>query len=64
MDNNSDQKKKENTGLKTEPETLNTPDPQDEMKGPVSSLVKGAKENIEENNESKAAADKKKDENM
>lgn len=52
-------------GLKPDPETLNTTDPQDNMEGPVSSIVKNIKENAEENNEeSKEEADRKKDKNM
>lgn len=51
--------------LKPDPETLNTTDPQDKMKGPVSSIVKNIKENAEENDEeSKEEADRKKDKNM
>jgi hypothetical protein len=33
------------------------------MKGPLSSLVNSAKENIEEGNDDKAEADRKKEEN-
>ncbi|HEX6193379.1 MAG TPA: hypothetical protein VFZ42_13485 [Chitinophagaceae bacterium] len=55
-----DQKEKE--GLKPDPKTLNTTDPQEEMEGPVSSLMQNIKENAEENDEeSKDEADKKKD---
>jgi len=50
--------------VKNDPKTLDTPDPQEEMQGPISSLVQGTKENLEENNESKAEADRKKEENM
>ncbi len=49
--------------IQPDPETLHTTDPQDQMKGPLSSLVNSAKENIEEGNDDKEAADKKKDEN-
>lgn len=39
-------------------------DPQEEMKGPVSSLVQGVKKEVEKNNkETKEEADKIKDEN-
>lgn len=49
--------------VKPEPETLHTTDPQDHMEGPVSSLVQGVKEKVEENDEkSKEDADAEKDE--
>lgn len=35
--------------VKPEPETLHTTDPQDNMKGPVSSLVQEGKEVVEDN---------------
>jgi hypothetical protein len=41
---------------------LDTTDPKDQMKGPLSSLVNSAKENMEEGNDDKEAADKKKGE--
>ena len=34
---------------KPDPETLHKTDPQDNMKGPISSLVQGVKEEVEEN---------------
>ncbi len=37
--------------VQPDPETLNTTDPQDEMKGPVSSLMQGIKENFEKDND-------------
>jgi len=46
--------------IQPDPETLHTTDPQDQMKGPLSSLVNSAKENMEESNDDKEAADKKK----
>jgi hypothetical protein len=39
---------KEDSPLKPDPETLHTTDPQEEMKGPVSSLMQGIKEKAEE----------------
>lgn len=55
-DNNKD------AAIKPEPETLHTTDPQDNMKGPVSSLVQGVKETVEENDStSKEEADIKRD---
>jgi hypothetical protein len=62
-----DQKKPDNqkeAPLKPDKGTQNTTDPQDHMKGPVSSFVQNIKETAEENDEeSKEEADKKKDEN-
>jgi hypothetical protein len=59
MEKNSkinDQKKKgkddnENAVSQPDPETLGKTDPQENMKGPVSSLVHKAGENMEENDE-------------
>ena len=48
--------------IQPDPETLHTTDTQDQMKGPLSSLVNSAKENMEESNDDKEAADKKKGE--
>ena len=46
--------------IKPDPETLHKTDPQDNMKGPISSLVQGVKEVVEENDkESKEEATKK-----
>ena len=61
-----DQKKekdKEKSPLAPDPETLHKTDPQENMEGPISSLVQGVKEGVEANDkESKEEADKKKDE--
>lgn len=60
--NKADEKK---PAIKPDPETLHKTDPQDNMKGPVSSLVNGVKEAVEENDkESKEEATKKRDEHM
>mgnify|MGYP006199211955 CR=1 FL=1 len=66
-----EQEKKKNTAeeespaVQPDPETLHTTDPQDEMKGPISSLVQGVKEKVEENDEeSQEEATKKRDEKM
>jgi len=49
--------------VKPDPETLGTTDPQEEMKGPVSSLMqKGSK--VMESSESKEDATKRHDEKM
>lgn len=51
--------------IKPDPETLHKTDPQDNMKGPISSLVNGVKEVVEENDkESKEEATRKRDEHM
>lgn len=57
--NDKDNIKKENKGnedaqVKPDPETLNTTDPQEEMEGPVSSLVQASKEVIEGNTKDEA----------
>ena len=67
MSNQQEDKKKENdkekSPLAPDPETLHKTDPQDNMKGPISSLVQGVKEGVEDNDaESKEEADKKKEE--
>lgn len=64
MEKNETPGEKKDAIVKNDPNTLHTPDPQEEMEGPISSLLQGAKDNIEENTESKAAADQKKEENM
>jgi hypothetical protein len=61
-DEQADEKK---PAIKPDPETLHTADPQEKMKGPISSLVQGVKEEVEENDkESKEEATKKRDEHM
>ena len=58
-------KEKKDAPLKPDPETLHTTDPQEKMKGPISSLVQNVKEGVEEDdNESKEEADKRKEKNM
>jgi hypothetical protein len=52
-------------GLQPDPETLHTTDPQEKMKGPISSFMQGIKEEVEENDkETKEEADKKKKEGL
>ena len=63
-----DQKKKDKDNkdapLKPDPETLHKTDPQENMEGPISSIMQNIKEEGEENDtETKEEADKKKDEN-
>ena len=53
----------ENTSPKPDPETLHTTDPQEHMKGPVSSLMQNTGEAFD-NDESKEEADREKDKNM
>jgi len=64
MDKNKTNDPDKDETLKPEPETLHTTDPQEEMEGPLSSLVQGVKENVDDKSESKEEADTKKDENM
>jgi len=64
MDKNKPDAENKDAAIQPDPKTLNTPDPQDEMEGPISSLVQGAKHNAEDQSESKEEADKTKEENM
>jgi hypothetical protein len=59
-------KDEENTDiLQPDPETLNTSDPQDHMKGPVSSTMNKIKEEAEKNDKvSKEEADEEREKNM
>lgn len=56
-------KTNEDALVKPEPETLHTPDPQDNMKGPISSLIHGAGETFD-TDKSKEEADEEKEKNM
>ena len=65
---NPEEKKEQNepkkSGLKPDPETLHTTDPQEHMKGPFSSTMKGIEKEAEKGDTtSKEEADRKKDEN-
>ena len=63
--NKKEEKDKKHQGLEPDPETLHTTDPQEHMKGPVSSFMKKIEKKAEEDNkETKEEADKKKEENM
>ena len=54
----------EKKSLEPDPETLHTTDPQEEMKGPISSIMQTIKEEGEVSDVvTKKEADKKKDEN-
>lgn len=69
MENESKEKKenkdKKNKGLAPDPETLHTTDPQEEMKGPVSSTMQNIKKEANKNDEvSKEEAERKRMENM
>ena len=58
-------KDKKNTGLAPDPETLHTTDPQEHMKGPVSSTMQNLKDEANKNDKvSKEEAEKKRMENM
>lgn len=67
MVNQNDEKKKNETevsdALKPDSKTLHKTDPQDNMEGPISSLVQSVKDNVEDE-VTKEVADKKKEENM
>jgi len=67
MDKQTDEKKgkhKTKPALKPDDKTLHTTDPQENMEGPVSSVMQNIKDKTEENDESKEEADRKKDKNM
>jgi hypothetical protein len=49
--------------IKPDPETLHTPDPQEQMEGPVSSLMHKTGEQFDAK-ESKKHADQRKDQNL
>ena len=60
-----EKKDKSQPGSKPDPETLHTTDPQEHMKGPVSSVMQNIKEEANKNDKvSKEEADKKREENM
>lgn len=61
--NKTKNKGKKEAPLKPDAETLHTTDPQENMEGPVSSVMQNIKEGAEDS-ESKESADKKKDRNM
>lgn len=49
--NTPNEKDKKNPLSKPDPETLHTTDPQEEMEGPVSSVMQNIKEEAEDNEE-------------
>ena len=49
--------KKDESATKPDPETLNTTDPQEHMKGPVSSVVQKGKEKAEKNDDNAPKGD-------
>ena len=60
-----DEKDKSQPVSKPDPETLNTTDPQENMKWPVSSFMQNIKEEANKNDKvSKEEADKKRDEHL
>ncbi len=62
--NKKTEAEKKNNSLEPNPETLHKTDPQENMKGPISSIVQNIKEAGEENDkETKEEADKKKEKN-
>jgi hypothetical protein len=63
--NKKEEKDKTQTVSKPDPETLNTSDPQEHMKGPVSSVMQNIKEEANKNDKvSKEEADRKRDEHL
>ena len=56
---------KKKSSLEADPETLHTTDPQENMEGPLSSIMQSIKESGEANDkESKEEADRKKEKNI
>jgi len=63
--NKNEEKDKNKPVSKPDPETLHTTDPQENMKGPVSSFMQNIKEEANKNDKvSKEEADKKRDEHL
>ena len=63
--NEKDKTDKTQPVSKPDPETLHTTDPQENMKGPVSSFMQNIKEEANKNDKvSKEEADRKREENM
>jgi len=63
--NKKEEKDKSQPVSKPDPETLNTSDPQEHMKGPVSSVMQNIKEEANKNDKvSKEEADRKRDEHL
>lgn len=63
-DKNKQKKDKDESPLKPDPETLHTTDPEEHMKGPVSSFMQNIAKKAEENDEeTREEADRKKDKN-
>ena len=61
----TEKENKDNTSVQPEPETLHTTDPQEHMKGPVSSVMQNIKEEGKKNDKvSQGEADRKREENM
>ena len=62
-ENKTAKEQHKDAAVKPAPETLHTPDPQDEMEGPISSLMQGVKEGMKDD-ETKKEADEIKDRKM
>ena len=63
--NKKNEKDKTQPVTKPDPETLHTTDPQENMEGPVSSMMQNIKEEANKNDKvSKEEADRKREENM
>lgn len=63
-DKEINERKGENDSLKPDPETLHKSDPQENMEGPVSSVMHKTGEAFEKTEESKKEADEKRDSKM
>lgn len=61
-DKQAQDQQNKNAAVKPDSETLHTTDPQEHMKGPISSLMQGIKEDADDGAVTKKEADKKKEE--
>lgn len=63
MDNDNKKNNNEDASLKPDPQTLHKTDPQDNMEGPISSLMHKSGEGFD-TDETREDAEKKKDKNL
>ncbi len=63
-ENQEQYEQNKDAAVKPESETLHTTDPQKHMEGPISSLVQKVKKTVNDTEETKDSADKKKDEDI
>lgn len=59
VEDKKDENKNDDSVIKPEPETLHTPDPQENMEGPISSLMHGTGKNFDTDKTPKQATKEK-----